>query len=222
MSDTTSLNITMKPEIRLLIRKDIAAATEVLARSLLVEPGYIAIIPDAHKRLRMLSAMFTGMIQHSVRADAAWGAFHDGSLIGVAQWLPPGFLPMPRLDSLRMIPSLVRMLTISFESTRHLRAEDRASERYFPAEPVWYLQGLGVAPQAQGLGIGSKLILPVLDAADAQCESCFLETGTERNVRFYERSGFTILEPAAQLVPVGPTHWTMIRRPQRQASGSPS
>lgn len=204
----------MKPEIRPLTRSDIAAATQVLANSLLVEPGYVAIIPDEQKRLRMLSAMFTGMIGSSVRTGAAWGAFHNGSLVGVAQWLPPGLFPLPRLESARMAFSFIRMLTISIKATRDLTDEGRASERYFPAEPVWYLQGLGVAPQAQGLGIGSKLIQPVLDAADAQGDSCFLETGTERNVRFYERFGFTILEPAAQLVPIGPTHWTMIRRPQ--------
>jgi ribosomal protein S18 acetylase RimI-like enzyme len=99
-----------------------------------------------------------------------------------------------------------------------MAAFESNAEAHFPSEPVWYLQALGIAPEAQGQGIGSKLIQPMLDLTDARQETCYLETGTDRNVRFYERFGFEVREAGVQLAPHGPTHWTMIRRPQSSSS----
>ena len=214
MLTTTPGNHVITPEIRRLTSRDIPSAARVLANSLIVEPGYIAIIPDDQERLRLLTTMYTGTLAHAIRCGSAWGAFHGALMLGVAEWLPPGAFPPKGVDIIRSLFVTIRMLTINMRATRALAAEDHASERYFPEAPVWYLQGLGVAPEAQGLGIGSKLIVPVISDADSRKEACYLETGTERNVRFYERFGFEILEPAAQLVADGPTHWTMIRYPQ--------
>ena len=41
----------------------------------------------------------------------------------------------------------------------------------------------------------------------------YLETGTERNVRFYERFGFRVREAGVALGPGDVRHWTMIREP---------
>ncbi|HWV25071.1 MAG TPA: GNAT family N-acetyltransferase [Thermomicrobiales bacterium] len=198
--------------IRLLTSRDVDTAADVLARSLLVEPGYVAILPDEAMRLRMLSVFFRGTIAQSIRHQAAWGAFDGGVLLGVAEWVPPLGPGRETMDRLRMAPTYIRMLTIRFRPTLGLWAEDRAAVAYFPDEPFWYLLGLGVSPLAQGRGVGSALIQPGLEAAANAGLPAYLETGTERNVRFYTRFGFKVVEPAARLVQNGPTHWTMIRR----------
>ena len=58
-------------------------------------------------------------------------------------------------------------------------------------EPAWYLSIVGVAPSAQGHGIGARLIEPTLAEADEAGAHCYLETFDPRNPRFYERPGFS-------------------------------
>jgi ribosomal protein S18 acetylase RimI-like enzyme len=64
--------------------------------------------------------------------------------------------------------------------------------RLHPAQPYWYLEAVGVEPAAQGMGIGTRLIEPVLGRADEAAQLCYLETMTERNVAWYRRLGFEV------------------------------
>jgi ribosomal protein S18 acetylase RimI-like enzyme len=59
--------------------------------------------------------------------------------------------------------------------------------------PHAYLWFLGVTPEAQGRGVGSRLIKAKLDVLDQADTPAFLETATERNVAFYRRHGFDVL-----------------------------
>ncbi|MFX1401800.1 MAG: GNAT family N-acetyltransferase, partial [Promethearchaeota archaeon] len=52
---------------------------------------------------------------------------------------------------------------------------------------------IGVSPDHQNQGIGSKLINIMLDYLYPNLP-VYLETETERNVRFYERLGFKVLK----------------------------
>ena len=55
---------------------------------------------------------------------------------------------------------------------------------------AWYLSIIGIAPHAQGQGLGQRLLAPTLAEADAAGADCYLETFNTRNFRFYERVGF--------------------------------
>lgn len=81
----------------------------------------------------------------------------------------------------------------------------------FPAG-VWNLATLGVHPQAQGHGLGAALIGTALAAVDASQNAAdtALETSDERNVRLYERAGFT--RTATTRIQDGPTVYTMVRQ----------
>jgi GNAT superfamily N-acetyltransferase len=67
-------------------------------------------------------------------------------------------------------------------------------ESRIPAEPVWHLDCVGVAPGRQGQGIGSALIDFALERARPSGAATILETGTERNMTLYQRRGFRIVE----------------------------
>jgi len=54
----------------------------------------------------------------------------------------------------------------------------------------WYLSIVGIAPAAQGGGLGSRMVEDVLRQADAAGIATFLETFTVRNIPFYERLGY--------------------------------
>jgi GNAT superfamily N-acetyltransferase len=81
-------------------------------------------------------------------------------------------------------------------------------EGKLPDEPVWHLDTIGVAPNAQGIGIGAALMEHGLARARAERASVFLETGTARNVPWYERFGFRTVEDA-DAPDGGPHIWFM-------------
>lgn len=89
---------------------------------------------------------------------------------------------------------------------------DAAMKAHHPKEPHWYLSVLSVEPESQGLGHGSALIQPGLDRADEAGSGAYLETQREKNIGFYERFGFELVE---KLVIDGELPvWLMWRKPQ--------
>ncbi|MFH8503582.1 GNAT family N-acetyltransferase [Streptomyces flaveolus] len=79
---------------------------------------------------------------------------------------------------------------------------------------------VGVAPEAQGRGRGTAVLRPGLEAAEAAGFPAFLKTPDARNVRFYERLGFT-MTAEVPLPDGGPLTWCMTRSPGRRAGGTP-
>jgi len=101
--------------------------------------------------------------------------------------------PNTPMQELRALPMLLRLTGWRrFARMARLRA---VMDRAHPLErPHAYLWFLGVAPEAQGRGIGSRLLQARLDRLDAAGTPAFLETATERNVGFYRCHGFDVLK----------------------------
>ena len=77
-----------------------------------------------------------------------------------------------------------------------------------PAEPLWYLDQLGVDPSHQGEGVGGALVRFGLERAAAAGLPAFLETAKERNLGFYASLGFRVVDEGT--VPDGgPRIWFM-------------
>ena len=81
-----------------------------------------------------------------------------------------------------------------------------------PAEPHFYLNTVGVAPNCKGQGHGGTIIDHTLDLADNAGHPCYLESSSSRNVPLYERLGFDVVKEIN--LPNGPTMWGMWR-PER-------
>jgi ribosomal protein S18 acetylase RimI-like enzyme len=136
-------------------------------------------------------------------------------LKGCAVWLPPEGFPMDMFRLLRLgfyqFPLKVQWNRIGeffkiFNEMEHFHLEDMPN-------PHWYLFMLGVSPDFQGRGVGSDLIHPVLEQSDREGVPCYLETSTERGVKFYQKHGFEVLR-TDQLSTHAPRYWTMKRDPQ--------
>jgi len=80
-----------------------------------------------------------------------------------------------------------------------------------PAEPHWYLELLGVAPEAQGRGIGVGLLEKWLQDVDREGGSAYLETDRLENIGFYNRVGFEVVGTEEIL---GTPIWRMGRPPR--------
>jgi ribosomal protein S18 acetylase RimI-like enzyme len=86
-------------------------------------------------------------------------------------------------------------------------------EREHPHDPEhWYLGVLGTAPEAQGRGLASSVLAPVLEECDRDGVGAYLESSKERNIDFYARHGFHVT--AVLRLARGPKLWAMWRDPR--------
>ncbi|MDY6897585.1 MAG: GNAT family N-acetyltransferase [Cyanobacteriota bacterium] len=128
---------------------------------------------------------------------------------GIAAWIPPGEYP---INFVRMLQSGLYQIPflIGFTGLKKSLPLFSFFEKYHKQDmhqPHWYLFALGVSEAHQGEGIGSLLIQPILERADKENLPCYLETSTEKAVRFYQRNGFEIIRNEESPV----KFWTMKR-----------
>lgn len=79
-----------------------------------------------------------------------------------------------------------------------------------PATPHLFLETIGTHPEHQRHGLGSAVLRPGIDLADASGLTCALETSTEGNVAFYQTLGFDVVDHRI-VAGGGPDVWTMWR-----------
>ena len=135
-------------------------------------------------------------------------------LNGFAVWLPFGFEGSKTLPFLMSGGfSLILHAGLGIID-RLLRYETYAMKlkKTFTDNYDWYLYNLSIRKSAQGKGIASKLLRPMLTFCDDERMVAYLETNKESNVSLYEHYGFTLMHE--ELIPKTPvTHYAMVRKP---------
>jgi ribosomal protein S18 acetylase RimI-like enzyme len=137
------------------------------------------------------------------------GCYTAEGYAGSAIWAPAG---KPLHTGLRALLTMVPVfpyVVTNMKTTMQLLA---LVESKHPHEPHWYLASLGTAVEQQGKGVGGALMRPVLEHCDAEGIPCYLESSKERNLPFYRRHGFEVVEEVT-LPDDGPLLWTMWREP---------
>lgn len=88
---------------------------------------------------------------------------------------------------------------------------DTQSDDLIPIN-AWYLSIVGLHPDFQSQGLGKTLISSILEKADKQGFTTYLETFTPRNMKFYKKLGYkpigSFYEPTVQQ-----NYWMMARQP---------
>lgn len=200
--------------IERLNKGSIPEATDVIASALRDEPGFASVMPNRSRRATMMHTLLGALLRDAFRLGHVWIAGVDQRVVGTAIWYAPGDHPIPAMRGVRMLPRVVPLLGFGLGTMRGLAKMGSNQLAHFPEQPCWYLAALGVAPDAQGKGVGSQLMQRVLREIDHLHQPAYLETGEEINLRFYRRLGFEIRESNVQLAPPpGPTCWTMWRNP---------
>ena len=134
---------------------------------------------------------------------------------GFAAWLPFGFsgnntLPLLMNGGLELILHsglgiIGRLLTYE-KYAMGLKKE-------FTDNYDWYLYNLSIKKDAQGKGIASKLMRPMLQFCDDERMVAYLETNKDVNVGLYKHYGFDLMRE--ELIPTTPvTHYSMVRYPK--------
>jgi ribosomal protein S18 acetylase RimI-like enzyme len=65
---------------------------------------------------------------------------------------------------------------------------------FHPKQPFAYLWFVGVSPQYQNKGIGSALLVELIQRYTQQARPIYLETSVDRNLPWYKKHGFEIFE----------------------------
>ena len=88
---------------------------------------------------------------------------------------------------------------------------ERAIRDLRPTTRHFLLATIGTLPELQGMGLGTRTLATALDSPDVAAVDTYLETSTRKNVAFYERFGFAVLEHRT-VATDGPEVWAMIRK----------
>jgi ribosomal protein S18 acetylase RimI-like enzyme len=173
------------------------AVGEVLSQSHAEYPAFRHTFPDPQRRRRALRRVFTGPARDALRFRSVYAAeTADRQVHGVAIWLPPGRFPWSAWRQLLAAGWLLGVLLAAPPSFPTFMRTGMNAARLHPPDRHWYLETMGVAPSAQRLGLGGRLLAPVLELADRARADCYLETSDRANVRFYERHGFEVVDDA--------------------------
>jgi ribosomal protein S18 acetylase RimI-like enzyme len=189
-------------------RADLPELARMLARAFHEDPvASWACRPDG-LRPRVLERLFGMRLRDLHPGGEIWT---DDELRSIAVWAAPGqwrtttrqdigyatCLLHPRL-ALRMPMVVTGML---------------GAEKVHPTEPPhWYLAILGTDPSAQGHGLGSAMMEPILEECDRDDVGAYLESSKEQNLDFYARHGFRVT--SERRLPRGPRLWPMWREPR--------
>ena len=194
-------------------RADFGPLAEVLARAFYDDPVTAWFYPDAARRLRHGRRFFAIRL----RQLAGHGLiFTDEERTGAALWAPPGHWRENLRQSLMQLPMLPVLLPRIVRATRAVRE----IERHHPVQPHYYLSVVGTDPEKQGGGVGSALLVPVLQRCDETDTPAFLESSKESNLSFYARHGFAVTKRIE--LPEGPPLWLMWREPPGRRTGRPA
>ena len=196
------------PVVRPASERDVEPMAAQLARTFMDDPVTCHIFRNVARREAGLRAYF----RTQMRADYLpfGGCYTTEGYTGAAIWAPPGKPIRTGLSGIfTMLPVLPFVLTNLGTTLRLLNL----IEKKHPRTPHWYLASLGTAVEQQGKGVGGALMHPVLAQCDAEGIPCYLESSKERNVPFYRRHGFEVVEEVP-LPGDGPSIWTMWREPR--------
>jgi ribosomal protein S18 acetylase RimI-like enzyme len=187
---------------------ELPALARMLARAFLEDPvASWACRPDS-LRPRILERLF-GMRLHDLHAHGE--IWTTEGLESVAVWAPPERWHTTARQDMAYATTLLRprlLLRMPMVVTGLLRVQSLHPEE----PPHWYLAILGTDPGAQGRGLGSAMMGPVLEQCDRDGVGAYLESSKEQNIAFYARHGFRVT--AERRLPRGPRLWPMWRDPR--------
>jgi GNAT superfamily N-acetyltransferase len=186
---------------------DVPALTRMLVRAYMDDPVAVWMCRASGLRSRLLAGLYSGRLGRMVADGGVWT---NAARSSGAVWMAPGcsqagVRPNATLFGCALDPRLAIRLPL-------LAAGQRKMTSVHPRTPPhWYLSLLGTDPDAQGHGLGSAVLQPVLQQCDIDGVGAYLESSKPGNLDFYARFGFHVTGELQ--LPRGPKLWPMWREP---------
>jgi ribosomal protein S18 acetylase RimI-like enzyme len=182
---------------------------DVLSRAFYDDPYYLWIMPNDKRRMAQLHWWMRILLRYTL----LYGSIHHTEdHKGIAMWVGPD---EPVLNDVKILSMGLVMYPFKIGIRNFLRVLDISGqwskEHKKLSKRHYYLMVIGVEPEFQGKGIGSRLMQVGLDRADDEELECYLETVTEEDVEFYKKHDFDIILNSG--FGVNDQYWLMTRAP---------
>lgn len=211
----SALSATHALELRLLRRKELEDAAQVVGRGMRDNPSNKRVfrIPDGERRSIAMGHFFEPVLRGLCQRGLVLAAILSNRLVGICGMARPGFCQPGMVEKAGILPAAV----IGNPITTPLRILKWVGEwaRRDPSEPHWHLGPVAVEPLLQGQGIGTAMLNAFCDVVDGTDAPAYLETDRNENVRLYQRFGFNVVESVEVL---GVPNWFMWRDSRRKAA----
>ena len=209
------MNAPLPIAIRRATVADATRVAQVFAAAFARDPVFDWLTREGKGRQHALLRFFAWMLETRALVHNETWITADG--FAAAAWIPPYSLPGRGLASdMRVLPRIVQLT--GFARLSRGAAMAAAMEHAHPQEPFAYLAFIGVAPRMQGTGLGSSLLKQTLAGADAAGVGAYLENSNPRNLRLYERAGFSVVQEIRARKDAPPVF--AMRRPPKPVYGS--
>ncbi len=195
-------------EVSVASEGDRAAITVALAEAFMDDPVAIWATPKDHQRPGALHRFFGAVYDTHIDGEVV---YVDSERRGAAIWALPGRWQGSARNQLRTAAAFAHPRHWS-RLPRIIRGVVKAEQSH-PRTKHFYLATLGVAPDRQGEGIGSRLLAPVLEICDSDGIPAYLESSKHSNIAFYARHGFRVTGEL-RLPGGGPVLYPMWREPR--------
>jgi ribosomal protein S18 acetylase RimI-like enzyme len=200
------------PTVRPARADETAVVASVLTDAFVDEAGLNYWLLQGDRKTKARKRFFDAAVRDVIHKERElWLAQVDGAPAGAAIWLKPGdhafdFTPLQQLTTTPLLFSIAGLKGMK-------RAQELGAElnKHHPKAPHAHLVFLGVAPSAQGRGVGSAILKETLAPLDQRGVTAYLECTTERNAALYARHGF---EVTGEFDFPGLHMWTMTRTPR--------
>ncbi len=179
---------TPSPAVRVAQPHESGSLKVALGAAFFNDPIFGWLIGQSSNRQARLDRYFAIQLAHSLADGCVWTS--EG-LQGAALCMPPG---QWRLPPRLMIANGARFTRVFRGRLPRAIGLLAAIERRHLRGAHYYFANIGVAPEAQGQGLGSRLMRPTLDQCDKEGLPAYLEASSERNAALYERLGFQCTE----------------------------
>lgn len=198
-----------RPPFHRLTVQEVPRAVDALVRAFDRDPFVDWVVRSDDRREERMRRFFTVCLrQYTMPFDEVW-ATHD--IDAIAMWTPPpGALNVGPSQQAHFLWQAVRGMQLRNVPSR-LSAFTKV-ERNHPQTPHYHLFFLGVDPERQGEGIGSKLLVDMLNRCDAEGMPAHLEATHPGLIHFYSHYGYQERQPIV-LLGDAPTMYPMWRSP---------
>jgi len=177
--------------VRHLSPSEVLPAAGVLARAFRDNPGMLVALPGVspEERLALLEPCMAGFVRSVLRYGVVEVVEDSGVIVAVSLAYEPGRFPPPFFATVIQARGPI---AAGIGTALRFARLDHEMHKLHPRYEHWYLWFLGVEPERQGQGLGSKLLVSLSAKAQADRVPCYLETDKPSSVKLYERHGYRI------------------------------
>jgi ribosomal protein S18 acetylase RimI-like enzyme len=187
-------------------------AAKTVAAAFYDYPMFKFYFPDPTRRARYLPWYLENVLNCALRYGEV---YTNPEISGVIFTLPPGHTKISQWEYIRngFLLTPFMMGTQNFQNSQICEEFVAVAHgKIMNTRPHMYLWGLAIDPAHKRQGIGSALLQPLLDKADAQKMPVYLETHDENNVAYYQKHRFDLIH-SDRIPKFDLPIWCMLREP---------